>query len=310
MEEFAKELTQILQEEAGPAVKIMRMEVLGVNDGLSQMLNLHIEGKIISKNFQLEEYYGEFLNGADITHIARNILNIFFRDNALLELESIAGKTDLYNFGMVKHRIFYKLLNRGKNSGYLRNKCCMGYLDLAACFYIMLESADGYIISLDIPLELCRKWEKPAIDLFSISMENMYREFPPEIISLQNILENYSPLLPAGSFSKMMNPPRTIGELEMYVMTNSMKLNGASSLLCMDALSDFARKKGTDEIIIFPSSIHELILLPKYADTDVKAEGCREIVENINATVVREDEVLSDNVYLYSKKQRKIQFFG
>ncbi len=64
---------------------------------------------------------------------------------------------------------------------------------------------------------------------------------------------------------------------------------------CMD--SDF---------YIIPSSIHELILYKKSGSEDV--EEMNRMVREVNASQVREDEVLSDHVYLFTDKSDTLIF--
>ena len=52
---------------------------------------------------------------------------------------------------------------------------------------------------------------------------------------------------------------------DMYVLTNESKLNGAACILYENVLYDFAQKLGAD-LYILPSSVHEVILLPKAFD--------------------------------------------
>ena len=55
---------------------------------------------------------------------------------------------------------------------------------------------------------------------------------------------------------------------------------------------------------ILPSSCHEVILVP---DTlEVKAKDLCEMVKEANRTVVEDKDILSDNVYHYSKDERRL----
>ena len=70
-------------------------------------------------------------------------------------------------------------------------------------------------------------------------------------------------------------------------------------MLYDSVLERFANVLGTD-LYILPSSVHEVILLPKN-DTynkDILAQMVREV----NMEGVPSDEILSDNVYEYNRK--------
>lgn len=59
-----------------------------------------------------------------------------------------------------------------------------------------------------------------------------------------------------------------------------------------------------DDFYILPSSIHELMLVPKAGNEDW--EGLRQMVREINDSVIDETEVLSGEVYYYSRKENEV----
>ena len=59
------------------------------------------------------------------------------------------------------------------------------------------------------------------------------------------------------------------------------------------------------DFYVLPSSVHELILIP---DTDDRtAEELKEIVMETNRTQVAPEEVLSDSVYYYCRKEKVLK---
>ena len=74
----------------------------------------------------------------------------------------------------------------------------------------------------------------------------------------------------------------------------------------MFACPDLFRRISTQldsDLIILPSSIHELIIVE--ADSIIKKmgkEAIYEMVHSVNQECVEKEEVLSDTVYVYSRK--------
>ena len=85
---------------------------------------------------------------------------------------------------------------------------------------------------------------------------------------------------------------------EKYVLTNNTRLNGAACIFYEDVLKKFADTLQTD-LYILPSSIHEVILLPKLARYD--AMNLEDMVREVNTDGVSREEVLSDKVYIYRR---------
>ena len=93
-----------------------------------------------------------------------------------------------------------------------------------------------------------------------------------------------------------MEEPEDTG-VPMYVLTNVQKSLGAACILYRDMLKTCADRFG-EAFYVLPSSVHEVILVPASA-----VENQKELiamVRDINQTQVRDTEILSDNIYLYS----------
>lgn len=62
----------------------------------------------------------------------------------------------------------------------------------------------------------------------------------------------------------------------------------------------------TDNLIILPSSLHELIVLPENQYTG-DCEACAEMVKNVNTSVVLPEDYLSDHVYTYNRDTQELE---
>lgn len=91
---------------------------------------------------------------------------------------------------------------------------------------------------------------------------------------------------------------------QMFVLTNSSKMNGASVLCCKSELSKASEEIGQD-FYILPSSIHELLLIP--TSRVENPEDLHSMVQEVNATQVAQEDKLSDSVYIYRSKEMKIE---
>lgn len=90
----------------------------------------------------------------------------------------------------------------------------------------------------------------------------------------------------------------------VFVLTNPERMYGASAILNESTLSDAAEMLDTNVVVIIPSSIHE-ILVSKY-DEEKTAEYL-DMVRAVNRTEVAVDDRLSDNIYLFDNRTKKIK---
>lgn len=92
-------------------------------------------------------------------------------------------------------------------------------------------------------------------------------------------------------------------ETGSFILTNKRNFNGATVLLYDDILNTVANKLDSD-LLILPSSIHEVLVLK--LERNVNIDFLKNLVTEVNATEVAPEEVLSDTVYLYSRNLNKL----
>lgn len=82
----------------------------------------------------------------------------------------------------------------------------------------------------------------------------------------------------------------------LYVVSNRCKIKGASAILNQNMLRGFAKQHGVSKLVVLPSSIHEMLVLPFDASIDMDVMSA--MVREINATQVSPEERLTDQAYL------------
>ena len=92
------------------------------------------------------------------------------------------------------------------------------------------------------------------------------------------------------------------------ILSSAYQTYGASVVLSTGLLKVYARDKGCKKIILLPSSIDEMLLIQVKDDDDYLSDlpQYREMVWDINRTVLCPEDVLSDHVYIYDLETDKI----
>ena len=127
--------------------------------------------------------------------------------------------------------------------------------------------------------------------LFQDSIENSVKIMPPTVRLLGDVIGEYT-----ADTNKGLMPA--------YVISNEIGLNGASAMFYPNVLEDLSRKMGCD-LLIAPSSIHEVIALP--ARDDAYIEQLEDTVRFINQTQVDEVDQLGDHLYKKKKKTHSLE---
>ena len=97
-----------------------------------------------------------------------------------------------------------------------------------------------------------------------------------------------------------------LGAPQMYVLSNTYGIYGAALMLYPSVLLDAAKIMKTNQLLILPSSVHEVIILAwdggKYKDLD---DICNMIGE-INSTALMEEDILGYRPYLFTVEDKKL----
>lgn len=124
-------------------------------------------------------------------------------------------------------------------------------------------------------------------------MENAARANTKAILGAET--KNICDILPMPDGFKMPS------EASMYVMTTKNGVNGACSILYEDELEKLSDKLNSD-LYIIPSSVHEIIAVSaEYYD---EPDELADMVRTVNSTEVAIKDRLSNQVYMYSHKDK------
>lgn len=86
--------------------------------------------------------------------------------------------------------------------------------------------------------------------------------------------------------------------VSMFVITNKEKMKGASGILNKQLLKDIAINHNCNQLIILPSSIHEVIVVPNTDSINTDINDLSSMVSEINNTQVSPEERLTDEAYV------------
>ncbi len=86
----------------------------------------------------------------------------------------------------------------------------------------------------------------------------------------------------------------------IYIVTNQSNIRGASAILNKKLIKAFAKKMNVDKLIVLPSSIHEMLIIPynEFAENNFCMEDMNDMVSVVNATEVTPKERLTSRAYL------------
>lgn len=252
------------------------------------------KGKDIAPTIYLDSFYELYTNGENIKNIIRQIEVIYEqnKNNVTFDVNI------LKHFDTIKDKIVYKVVNYRSNEKLLEQVPHKRILDLAVVFYCLLDNEYGRSATALIYNNNLKNWNVTIDDVYKAALKNTPDLLHSKISSMAALFEKCGVNVDGEEVDLKDYVPS-----DMYVLTNESKLNGAACILYENVLYDFAQKLGAD-LYILPSSVHEVILLPKLSMFE--KDELVNMVNEVNTEGVAADEVLSDHVYEYNRTERLI----
>ena len=198
-----------------------------------------------------------------------------------------------------RDKIYYRMVS-ANNAAYLEGKVYEEYLDLAKVYYVRLDEGASVVVNE----EMLANWGVSKEEIIAIGNENMLNS-KYEVIDMANVYIKAMMAAGASREEAESNVELMLEEADakMVILRYENNISGASVILNKPALRECSNLIGGDYIII-PSSTMEVIAVP--ADIDATEEAILEMVEQVNATAVEAQDVLSNSVYRYNAETEEV----
>lgn len=248
------------------------------------------KGIHISPTIYLEEYFQQFQEGKTIEKIVEKILQLYEE----VKCSHPCEESLLQNYEELKGKFACKLIHRGKNEKLLNDIPYVPWMDLAIVVFVLLEVSPYGTATVLVRKEHLEIWGLTEAQLFDEAKKNTPILLPYQFCPMRKLLREICPYAVDEGEEE---------EESLYVLSNKLRSFGAASMLYEGILEKVGQKLG-ENYYILPSSIHEVIVVPE-SKSPVK-QDLEEMVREINETQVEEEEVLSDRVYYFSRKENRL----
>ena len=248
------------------------------------------KGIHISPTIYLEEYFQQFQEGKPIEKIVEKILQLYEE----VKCSHPCEESLLQNYEELKGKFACKLIHRGKNEKLLNDIPYVPWMDLAIVVFVLLEVSPYGTATVLVRKEHLEIWGLTEAQLFDEAKKNTPILLPYQFCPMRKLLREICPYAVDEGEEE---------EESLYVLSNKLRSFGAASMLYEGILEKVGQKLG-ENYYILPSSIHEVIVVPE-SKSPVK-QDLEEMVREINETQVEEEEVLSDRVYYFSRKENRL----
>ena len=203
-----------------------------------------------------------------------------------------------------KDNVILCLINTEQNRELLEDVPHREFHDLSVIYRWVVESVPDGIGSVIVSDNTAERAGMTEEELFRCAVENTRRMHPVTVTCMGNLFGGIPEGIdiPPEAREEMEMAARTAGK--MWIISNSVGINGATSMLYEENLHQLAEKLG-DDLFILPSSIHEVIAVPAEM-AEKNLTNLLRMVGEVNMGSVKLEERLSNSVYLYDRNARKV----
>lgn len=313
--DFLDYIKSAIEKIIGEEKKVSIRKIIKNNDQELDALTIVDDITNVSPTIYLNKYYSDYTNGRAIGDIVNEIYGLYEENCSNFQFDV----STFFDYNKIKDRIVFKVINYERNKRLLSDIPHIKKLDLAVVFYCLVDS--DYIGNATVLIHNCHMdmWNITLEELLSAARENTPKLLQYELRNMNEIIkEMFLNDIQSKQISGELDCELDIEEhanemieglgnssngIQMFVLTNRQKLNGATCMFYKNVIREFSISKNTD-IYILPSSIHEVILVP--ATMDMSKEELSIMVRDVNEEEVDEGEILSNNVYIYDMSKDEI----
>ena len=287
IKEFGQAIAREVKGALGSEYCIDFRDVLKNNGVIYHAITIRKQDENVAPTIYIDQMYEKYKRGVLLSSLVTDVL-IMYRQSAPRETIDVDFFSD---FSLVSEKLFFKVVNYKKNKEKLKDVPIKRIMDLAlvpVCFYQNEHIDEGSIMIQNSHLAI---WEITKEELWENISESAPKVAPPKIKDLLDFLERMTGESQREEFEACCG---------MYVVTNKCENFGAGSILYPGLLKSIADDHESD-LFIIPSSVHECIVIPDSAfvmDTD----SMREMIHEVNRTALVDEDILSDNLYMYDRQ--------
>lgn len=269
-------------------------EVTKNNDTKLTGLVVTKKGSNIAPNVYLEAFYQEYQNGKDYEDVLEHIAEVVVKYSPKEQFDA----SNLTDLDKVRNRIIPRLINAKRNEEYLIDKPHRLVEDLAVVYAVNISEDETGTMSAPVTYSLIESYGITPEELDNIAMYNL-EEVSVSFKSMRETLMEMYKESHGEDIPEYMLPPEGAVPA-MYVLTNVSKLNGATMILNKGIMDSVLDRVGRD-VVIIPSSVHEVLVLPVPEDSTDTSEYAN-MIQDVNRSQLAPNEILSDHAYLYTRK--------
>ncbi len=261
-------------------------------------------GQEIVPTIYLEYFEEEYLAGKPLRDVTEHVAKSYLKSWQTVDFD----RDILFDYGKAKECLFITLCDPENNEKYLEGKPYDMVGAYAAVYRLEVARMGDGTGSISVTDEMMERWGVTHERLHKDAVTTEKRRDPARLFGMDDMMRNVfsgeeghnllnDTELPVSSAAE-------IAGINMFVLTNESKMNGAA-VIARDGLLDRVGELFGSDYYILPSSVHELILVPD--NGMIGFEDLSRMVRDVNDAELKTEDMLSYKVQRYDRESRCLE---
>lgn len=287
-ENFKETTTELLKEALGLGYQVISNIVKKNNGQELDALIIKEEGSNIAPTIYVQNLYQEYIHGEEMEDIITRAVSV---------VNFKKPEIPVFNRETAEQNLYAVVCNYSANKELLKDIPHRQFLDLAVYPKFRVASGEFGQAAIKVNNALLEQMKLTKDEALNIAIKNTEQE-GFELKPIMEVLKEKMDI-PDEMFEEMFpeDAPR------LFVLCNQSKIDGAAVLASKNELAKAVEAIGED-CYILPSSIHEILLLPESSARSV--EEMEAMVREVNENELKPEEILSNTVYHFEAKTKKL----
>lgn len=262
-----------------------------VYHGLTLKSNINIAPVIY-----LDDFYRMYEEGdLSMQECVDKVVDIYSKSS----MQSDFDIESIYNFESVKDNIMLGIYNAEANAELLKDMPHQDFHNLALYYRIVIDMDENTKGHVAVNNRMLDSWGRDLEEIHELAWANMKRRNPATFKSMYEVIKEILDI-EEDVFDEMSAEP------QMFVLSSTNNVCGAVYMADAQELARIADGFEKD-LIVLPSSRHEVIILPSDTTQEDIYEKYKRMVCEVNVTQVGAEDFLSNNIYIFSRATKMLE---
>lgn len=293
--EFTNEVVKALEEKTGKTIVTKNV----VKNNGEERMGVALESENgATPVVYIKEFYEDYKGGMALDDVLNDVCETF--KQGVEQSELVYTTMDkLKNVDYVKANVLAKIVSL-KDNPYLTDKVYTADNDLgiAYIYYIDVDAGSVGRGSCVFSNEMFEKLDISKDELHKVAIENTEKYDEVILLSMKDVVARMIGANDSDT-NLLKDKNQNVEDEKMFILTNRNKTNGAITMLYKDVIRDVADRLNRD-IFIIPSSIHEVIVVPKKDELNDR-DRLTSMLRDVNSNSIEDNEVLSNDLFEYTR---------